>query len=345
MLGNVGAVALRGALLASGRVEGQHARVHIGTLPPGIEAAPILIATRAGVVATLRKVEVLPVPVGLIGPNARTTDSRHQQAGDLQRRVPDLFCLDTPASLTGQISVVGITSQELTRSAGGLPIGPAGDHQADEVFHIPTALAELRGQPIEQFRIPRRFALGTKVVDHLGEAGAEELAPVAINHHPRSQRVLGRNQPVGQVQAVQSPIGGRLGGWPEVGRDGRFHDLARFDQPIATGQHPDGPGLFRALGDERARKGTLEVGTGLVGGGPLRAEVCQFRGDRLKLEPQLGRLLGRPSGRIHLQTLRQICVGQWNRGRHDRRRVGGHPDTKTPQRVVSMSVLLLQLDL
>jgi hypothetical protein len=33
------------------------------------------------------------------------------------------------------------------------------------------------------------------------------------------------------------------------------------------------------------------------------------------------------------------------RGRHDRRYIGGHPNTKTPQRVVSMSVLLLQLDL
>ena len=50
-------------------------------------------------------------------------------------------------------------------------------------------LAELDGQPVEQFRVARLLALRAEVLGRLHEPGAEEHLPVAIDRHARRQRM------------------------------------------------------------------------------------------------------------------------------------------------------------
>ena len=46
----------------------------------------------------------------------------------------------------------------------------------------------------------RPLALRAEIVQHLRKAGAEELAPHAVGVHARGQRIVGRHQPVRQIQ-------------------------------------------------------------------------------------------------------------------------------------------------
>ena len=60
---------------------------------------------------------------------------------------------------------------------------------------------EFRGQPVEQFGIDGPFALRAEILQNLGKAGPEELAPQAVDKSARGERILRRHQPVRQIQA------------------------------------------------------------------------------------------------------------------------------------------------
>ena len=83
----------------------------------------------------------------------------------------------------------GSTLAQLGPQPGDLPIGVARHDQLHHVLHVPAALAELDGEPVEQFRMRRPLALRAEVVDLRAEAGAEELLPEAV--HERRARSAG----------------------------------------------------------------------------------------------------------------------------------------------------------
>jgi hypothetical protein len=72
-------------------------------------------------------------------------------------------------------------------------------------FMSQRAVHEFDGKPVQQGLVGREFALGAEVAGILAERGAEELHPKAVHHHARGQRVLPRDEPPGEVEA----IGGR----------------------------------------------------------------------------------------------------------------------------------------
>ena len=58
-------------------------------------------------------------------------------------------------------------------------------------FRCPSrALDEVDGEPIEQLRMARPFALGAEVGGRPDDARAEEHLPEAIHRDPRRERVL-----------------------------------------------------------------------------------------------------------------------------------------------------------
>ena len=64
---------------------------------------------------------------------------------------------------------------------------------------------ELGGQPVEQLGMAGRLALRAEIVDASSPARAEEHLPVAVDRHPRRQRVGRIDQPAGQAQPVGRP--------------------------------------------------------------------------------------------------------------------------------------------
>jgi hypothetical protein len=64
------------------------------------------------------------------------------------------------------------------------------------VLDVPAAVHELAGQPVEQRGIHRRLALRAEIVEHLAEAGAEELLPQAVHHGAGGERIFFGDEPL-----------------------------------------------------------------------------------------------------------------------------------------------------
>ena len=60
-----------------------------------------------------------------------------------------------------------------------------------QVLEAPAGFLELNGEPVEQFRMGGRGALGTEVVLRLHEAAPEVLLPHSINEHAGGEGMIG----------------------------------------------------------------------------------------------------------------------------------------------------------
>src|SRR6185369_11972922 len=82
LLRKVRPAAVRGTLLSARRVESNDARMQERALPPRVKSTTILVRSLAGFVSARRKIQVLPVTVGLIRFRARAADAWIEQAGE-----------------------------------------------------------------------------------------------------------------------------------------------------------------------------------------------------------------------------------------------------------------------
>ena len=151
-------------------------------------------------------------PSGWYGKDARPADLAIEQAADGQGVVADHLGVQAEAAARGDSRRLnGSRRASSAVSRRRLPIGRRGDDQLVHRLQAPFPLDELDGQPVEQFRVGRRFALGAEVLARLDEAAAEEARPEPIHRHAAGQRVVRVDQPAGQAQAV-----GRLPGRQRV---------------------------------------------------------------------------------------------------------------------------------
>ena len=61
---------------------------------------------------------------------------------------------------------------------------------------------EFARQPIEQFWMGRSITLSAKIVFRFDKASSKQSLPVPIDDHTSGERILGRDQPFGQPQAI-----------------------------------------------------------------------------------------------------------------------------------------------
>jgi len=92
--------------------------------------------------------------------------------------------------------------QVLRSDLGGLPVGGRGDHQAQQVFQIPAAVHQLHRQPVEEFRVGRRFALGTEFFTGSHQTDSKDRFPKAVGDHSGGQGVAFVHQPPSQFETV-----------------------------------------------------------------------------------------------------------------------------------------------
>jgi hypothetical protein len=118
-------------------------------------------------------------------------------------------------------------------------------------LHAPAAVDEPSGQPVEQFRMARRFGAQAEVARGFHQSGAEMVLPHAIDHHPRGQRIGRTGDGAGEFEAAGAVLerpAGRAGQHLEelarhlgaqVRRQPAVED-ARVRAGIALGQHQRG---------------------------------------------------------------------------------------------------------
>src|SRR5260370_31928254 len=66
------------------------------------------------------------------------------------------------------------------------------------LLDAPAAAHELHGQPVEQFGVRGLLAHLAEIIQRRDDALPEMVAPDAIDHHPRGQRIFPRAEPFGQ---------------------------------------------------------------------------------------------------------------------------------------------------
>ena len=132
-------------------------------------------------------------------------------------------------------------------------------------FEAPAVFHQLSRQPIQQFRMARFGAAGTKVVGRRDDAGSEMMLPQPIHDRAGGQRISRIRDPRGQLSSpfrfrrvwLQPEVGGRLFNSGErAGRDDvrrRFY-VARFrtaSAPVpcapAYGAAEESTSIFRGL--------------------------------------------------------------------------------------------------
>jgi hypothetical protein len=98
----------------------------------------------------------------------------------------------------------------------------AGDDGADHVLPIEVVSSELPSQFVEQFGVVG-WIVGTLLVHWIGQAGAEEIGPKAIDGGASEVEIFGAHEPVGQnVARMVARLSGRLGSGEEAGADDSF---------------------------------------------------------------------------------------------------------------------------
>ena len=87
-----------------------------------------------------------------------------------------------------------------------LPVGRAQDQTALKAFGIPSFVAVLGREVIEQWTMDRILALDPKVLGGLDETDTEKMLPDAVDGHACRQRVFGCDEPLGKAEPISGSV-------------------------------------------------------------------------------------------------------------------------------------------
>ena len=254
----------------------------------------------------------------------------------LQHRVAQHLGLEFPALLPPQPGVAGVDAARGRVVRGGLPVGRAEDDLSMEALQGAAVVAEIAGQPIEQFRVARRGAVPAKVVGRLDKTAAEVVLPDAVDHAAPDQRVIRVREPTGQGRP---PLPFRRAGRQREarrreieGRDRSRTDLAHRLRDLPAGEQEDRAGLA-ALGARAHERPAAPVDTAGIDERRLR-QAGQLGRDLRGLGPDRAQLGDRAGG--HRRSQQGVAFGaelrHLVRGRTDRREAVGEVGRPPPRR-------------
>ena len=199
-----------------------------------VNAAPILALVACPEVVPVGKLNVRVVTRRLIGVDARPADVLIQQTGNRQALSRTNSASSRRGDCAGHQAIIRVDLLQVRPLVRVLPIGRRHHHQLDHMLEVPwvrrirgpacavpllclrhrksrpssstAGCHELAGQPVQQLRVARPFALCAPRSSTTAEMpGAEELFPEPVHDRPRRQRVLRRHQPARQVKPSQAP--------------------------------------------------------------------------------------------------------------------------------------------
>ena len=233
MLGDIGAIAFGGTFFASWGIESSETGVEKASLPPSVKSSAVLAFAWIGLIISHGKVEIFPIAIGLIGADAGAPDFGNEETGNGEGIIANEFGIDAEAALAGEFAVVRIGGEEFRGDRGDLAVGVTGDDAADHPLHIPAAVHEFAGEPIEEGGVGGGFSLGAEVIEHLAEAGTEELFPETIHDRASGEGIFAGDQPLGEIESGGiAAFDFWLG---EVVGEGGFDHLPGFIHPVPSG--------------------------------------------------------------------------------------------------------------
>ncbi len=190
-----------------------------------------------------------------------------------QDRVANRLALEPPQPHAmhegvGRILLVG------GRGSARHLIRPREDQRANQPLGAPALGGELMSQIIEQFGMARRLAQHAEIIDTRHDAGAEQMVPDSVNHHPGNQRIVGGDQPAGQLQPSTARAGLKLAargkGFERPARDriaGRAWIAPNQERLVEAVAFQQGRRQVRGFGN---LPGQFGLGSAEVGGSPIQ---------------------------------------------------------------------------
>src|SRR5262245_40221830 len=212
----------------------------MGTGPPevSIHASSIAVGTLAGNPVALNLAE-LAGSFRLWRKYTWSTDLRVQQAAGRQGLVADRLSFQTNPLLAPEPTILWIDSRQVLSIARVLAISGRRDDQLVQFLLAPAALHEFTRQPIQQFRMSWRRALGAEIIVGCNQSFAEIVLPHPVHGHPGCQRIALVNEPTGQIQPVRSSC--RFERWQDSRHARRDSDS--LAQEVASNLHKGFAGL------------------------------------------------------------------------------------------------------
>ena len=131
-----------------------------------------------------------PKPIRLWWFDTRPTDIGIQQTTNSEGVIAQCLRIEAEPRATGKKAVIRIQFQFSRRYLRALPISRGSQHQLQHLLDIPLGGDEFGGEPIQQLRMHRRYALRAKVLGGFHDARAEHVLPEPVNRHSRRERML-----------------------------------------------------------------------------------------------------------------------------------------------------------
>ena len=235
------------------------------------------------------------MPGGCCGIHAWSVHLRAEQTAGRERHVAHHLGLHSHARTAGEQPIVGVAFVESRAGRRGLAVGGREHNRAQDGLLAPLPADELRGEPVEQFRMRRHRALGAEVLARLDQTPAEDLLPESVDGDPRDERIVLVDEPAGEAQPVHRQlIAHRMEGrWrARVDPSGPGREAASFAKLVGR--------LFERwplLHDER--RGNLQVGQRLARRRERVARWLERRRRRAEERVQIfGLLLGSRSSTL-----------------------------------------------
>src|SRR6185436_14548940 len=125
--------------------------------------------------------------------------------------------------------VLRIARQSLTGWLARLLIRRREENQLVHLFDAPAPRDEFAREPVEQFRVCRRFGAGAELARRRNNAATEMMLPNPIHDYARGKRVVGAGHPIREGgSAVFCDFKFEIWdfGWRENLREARLHFFA-----------------------------------------------------------------------------------------------------------------------
>ena len=174
-----------------------------------------------------------------------------ERAGCGEDCVTNRLGFEPPTVLPPEQRIAGIDGGSCRIVVGALAPRGASDDEPMKIFERAAPIAELGRQPVEEGRVARRGAHPAEITRRVDDAAAEMVEPGAVDGAPPGERVVGRDEPLGERLAAVSLLG--TGRKLEPGREHGERrkrsgaDLAARRADVAAGKEMDRAGHAATL--------------------------------------------------------------------------------------------------
>ena len=176
--------------------------------PEDVEAAAVEGLAVVLPVALVAEGGLLPDSRGLVGVHGGAAGFVHEEAARGEGLVAEHPGRHAVARAAREEAVLRVRGREFRAHAGGLAVGLARDEEPEEPLHVPSGVAEARGQPVQELGVDGPLALPPEILRRRGEADAEEHLPEAVDRDARREGVPGRHEPAREAETVPGRIVG-----------------------------------------------------------------------------------------------------------------------------------------